>query len=193
MTLADRLAAALQSSVGAKLPTHEVLPDIRYTDAAVLVAVTDRAEPGVILTLRQPHLRKHAGQIAFPGGKVDPGDADATAAALREAQEEIGLDPALVQVIGAFDLFRASSGFEIVPLLGVIPADAPLVPHEAEVADVFEVPLAFLLDTRNHTQGALEYKERIRTYYELNWGERRIWGVTAGIVVNIARRLAGFA
>src|SRR3546814_4866005 len=117
--------------------------------AAVLVPVTDRAEPGVILTQRTKTLSRHPGQIAFPGGRVDPGDADVTAAALREAEEEIGLPPARVTVIGAADRYRTITGFEVTPIVGVVPPDLVLTPHEAEVAEVFEVPLAFLLDGAN--------------------------------------------
>src|SRR3546814_21082401 len=106
--------------------------------AAVLVPVTDRAEPGVILTQRTKTLSRHPGQIAFPGGRVDPGDADVTAAALREAEEEIGLPPARVTVIGAADRYRTITGFEVTPIVGVVPPDLVLTPHEAGVAEVFE-------------------------------------------------------
>src|SRR3546814_16554490 len=122
--------------------------------AAVLVPVTDRAEPGVILTQRTKTLSRHPGQIAFPGGRVDPGDADVTAAALREAEEEIGLPPARVTVIGAADRYRTITGFEVTPIVGLVPPDLVLTPPEAEVAAVFEVTLAFLLaganTDRNH-------------------------------------------
>ena len=114
----------------------------------MLVAITDRPEPGVILTVRREHLRTHAGQIAFPGGRIDPGE-DAVAAALREAREEILLDPAAVEVIGAADRYRTVTGYLVTPVIGVIPPDLPLEPHEHEVADWFEAPLAFLLDPAN--------------------------------------------
>src|SRR3546814_13117614 len=114
--------------------------------AAVLVPVTDRAEPGVILTQRTKTLSRHPGQIAFPGGRVDPGDADVTAAALREAEEEIGLPPARVTVIGAADRYRTLTGLEVTPIVGVVPPDLVLTPPAAEVAEGSEVPLAFRLD-----------------------------------------------
>lgn len=193
MRLAERLAAALAATEGSGPQADDYLHPTHYADAAVLVPITDRPEPGVILTLRQAHLRRHAGQIAFPGGKVDKEDADAIAAALREAQEEIGLPPSAVEIVGLSDRYRTGSGFDIVPVIGVTAPDLPLVPHEAEVADVFEVPLAFLLKTGNHVRQSLEHEGRTRHYYEINWMDRRIWGATAGMLVNLATRLASFA
>jgi 8-oxo-dGTP pyrophosphatase MutT (NUDIX family) len=162
-----------------------------YAPAAVLVAVTDRPEPGVLLTLRQPHLKRHAGQIAFPGGRIDPEDADAVAAALREAQEEIGLDPALVEVAGTSDVYRVGTGFAVTPVIGVVPPDLPLAPHEAEVAVVFETPLAFLLAPGNHKLRSSLWEGRERRFHEIQWEDRRIWGATAGMIVNLATRLRG--
>ena len=162
-----------------------------YVAAAVLVAITDRPEPGVLLTLRQPHLRRHAGQIAFPGGRVDAGDEDAVAAALREAQEEIGLDPALVDVVGMSDTYRVGTGFAVTPVIGVVPPDLPLAPHEAEVAAVFETPLAFLLAPGNHVLKSMTWEGRERRFHEIQWEDRRIWGATASMIVNLARRLRG--
>jgi 8-oxo-dGTP pyrophosphatase MutT (NUDIX family) len=159
------------------------------TPAAVLVAVTDRARPGVLLTQRTDTLRHHAGQIAFPGGRLDPGE-DAVAAALREAEEEIALPRAQVQVIGAVDRYRTITGYTVTPVLGIVPADVPLVASEAEVASVFEVPLDFLLDPANQVQGSAEWRGRTRHYYEILWQDRRIWGATAAMIVNLSRRLA---
>jgi 8-oxo-dGTP pyrophosphatase MutT (NUDIX family) len=157
--------------------------------AAVLIAVTDRAEPGVLLTRRAETLRAHAGQVAFPGGRVDPDDADPTAAALREADEEIGLPPAAVEVVGTIGLFRTVTGFEITPVVGVVPPDLPLLPHDAEVAALFEVPLAYLLDSANYIPRTVEWQGAERTFIEILWGGERIWGATAAMIVNLGRRL----
>jgi 8-oxo-dGTP pyrophosphatase MutT (NUDIX family) len=191
MRLVERLRVALAGSDGS-LPIEgddydRALGD--YVPAAVLVAVTDRPDPGVLLTLRQQHLRRHAGQIAFPGGRVDPEDHSLEAAALREAQEEIGLDPALVEVAGLSDTYRVGTGFTVTPVVGVVPPDLPLMPHEAEVAAVFEVPLAFLLHADNHALQSAEWQGRTRHFHEILWEDRRIWGATAGMIVNLARRL----
>jgi len=159
------------------------------TPAAVLVAVTDRARPGVLLTRRTDTLRHHAGQIAFPGGRLDPG-ADAVVAALREAEEEIALPRAQVQVIGAVDRYRTVTGYTVTPVLAIIPADVPLVASEAEVASVFEVPLDFLLDPANQVEASAEWRGRTRHYYEIRWQDHRIWGATAAMIVNLSRRLA---
>lgn len=157
--------------------------------AAVLVAVTDRADPGILLTRRSATLRRHAGQVAFPGGRVDPGDADAIATALREAEEEIGLPPNAVEIIGVSDLYRTITGFEVTPVLAVVPADLPLVPHDAEVAAIFEVPLTHLLDPANHIARTVEWEGRTRHFYEIFWQGERVWGATAAMIVNLGRRL----
>ena len=190
MTLAERLTAALARDDGPAPLAGDDMPATADTvDAAVLIAVTDRAEPGVILTQRTDTLRRHPGQVAFAGGRVDPGDADAVAAALREAEEEIALPREAVHVVGATDRFRTGTGFCIVPVIGVVPPDLPLVPNAAEVAAVFEVPLAFLLDPANHREASAEWQGRSRRFYEIPWPDRRIWGATAGIIVNLSRRL----
>ena len=193
MTLAERLADALTSADPATIyltGDHRDLDDTpALADAAVLVAVTDRREPGVLLTQRTETLRKHAGQVAFPGGRIDPEDADAIAAALREAQEEIALPPASVAVAGTADRYRTGTGFSITPVVGVVPPDLPLVASEAEVADVFEVPLAFLLDPANHREASAVWQGVERHYYEIPWQGRRIWGATAAMIVNLSRRL----
>lgn len=196
MSLAERLRAALAEGHrrdGTFLLSDTRDPridgDIALAPAAVLVAITDRTEPGLILTQRSERLRKHAGQIAFPGGRVDASDADEIAGALREAEEEIGLPPHLAQVIGTSDRYHTFTGFDIVPVLAVIPPDLPLRPQESEVADWFELPLAYALDPANRTQHAVEFEGAVRHYYEILWQERRIWGVTAAILANLSRRL----
>jgi len=156
--------------------------------AAVLIAITDRPAPGVILTVRREHMRTHAGQIAFPGGRVDPGE-DAVAAALREAHEELVLDPAAAEVVGTLEPYRTVTGYHATPVIAVIPPDVPLTPHEHEVADWFEAPLAYLLDRAHHQRQSALFQGRERHYYEIHWNERRIWGATAAMIINLSRRL----
>ncbi|WP_416464074.1 CoA pyrophosphatase [Sphingomonas sp. VDB2] len=195
MTLAQRLRAALEEGHRREDLAPDDMRDpridgeIALAPAAVLVAITDRAEPGLILTERSSRLRKHAGQIAFPGGRVDAGDADEIAGALREAQEEIALPPDRVQVIGTADRYHTFTGFDIIPVLGVIPPDLPLRAQESEVADWFELPLAYALDPARRVRHAVEYEGRQRHYYEIYWEGRRIWGITAAILANLSRRL----
>lgn len=195
MTLADRLRAAL---TGSAERTPELLTgDFRELDgrglptpAAVLVPVTDRPEPGVILTQRPETMRRHPGQVAFPGGRMDPEDGgDPVVTALREAEEEIGLPRQLPQVIGIADRYRTGTGFEVTPVVAVVPPDLMLVPHEVEVAAVFEAPLAFLLDHANHVRQSGTWYGETRHYYEIRWDDRRIWGATAAMIVNLSRRL----
>jgi len=195
MTLAARLRAALKGDSG-HTPIEGDEYDRAggvYAPAAVLVAITDRPEPGVLLTLRQPHLRRHAGQIAFPGGRVDPEDQDIVATALREAHEEIGLEPDNVEVVGLSDTYRVGTGFAVTPVIGVIPPDLALSPHQSEVAALFETPLAFLLEPGNHTLKTVMWEGRERRFHEIWWEDRRIWGATANMIVNLARRLQAAA
>lgn len=156
--------------------------------AAVLIAVTDRPQPGVLLTNRPETMRAHAGQAAFPGGKLDPGE-DAITAALREAHEELGIHPRDVQVIGASDPFHTRTGYDITPVLAVVPPDLELTPNPAEVAGWFEPPLAYVLDPANRVPRTVEWDGAERTYFEIMWQDHRIWGVTAAIIGNLARRL----
>ena len=192
MTLAERLRVSLTATTGLGVPYES---DTRRaslgpgTPAAVLVALTDRPEPGLILTQRPDTMRRHAGQVAFPGGRVDPEDADAVAAALREAHEEVALPIDTVDIIGTLDRYRTVTGFDIVPVLGVIAPDMPLIPHDREVAAVFEVPLSFVLNPANHTEQSVVFEGNERTYIQMMWGERRIWGATAAMLVNLAARL----
>lgn len=192
MTLALTLAARLAASAGTPVP-H--LNDMRRpftrpgTPAAVLIAVTDRAEPGLILTQRQDTMRRHAGQVAFPGGRIDATDADPVAAALREAEEEIALPPGAVEVVGALDPYATVTGYDIVPVLGVIGPDLAFVPNADEVAAVFEVPLALLTDAANFGRRTIDYQGEARSFLEFHWHDQRIWGATAAMLVNLGARL----
>jgi 8-oxo-dGTP pyrophosphatase MutT (NUDIX family) len=165
-------------------------PGAGATPAAVLVPVVDRGRPTVILTLRPDTMRSHPGQISFPGGRIDPGDDGPIAAALREAQEEIGLAPEAVEVVGIADLYRTITGFEVTPVVGVVPSDIAIRAHPGEVAAVFEAPLDYLLDPANQLVREVEWRGRLRSYYEIEWEGRRIWGATAAMIVNLSRRLA---
>jgi 8-oxo-dGTP pyrophosphatase MutT (NUDIX family) len=190
VSVAERLRLELKGTPS-QPPLEGDLPEERAlasVDAAVLIAVTDRPEPGVVLTVRREHLRTHAGQIAFPGGRLDPGE-DAVAAARREAQEEIILDPAAVDVAGSIEPYRTVTGYVVTPVLGVIPPDLPLQPHEHEVADWFEAPFDYLLDPANQHRRSALFQGRTRHYYEIVWEDRRIWGATAAMIVNLSRRL----
>ena len=189
MTLADRLREALARPPTKPLLTGDDVPIAAApTPAAVLIAITDRREPGVILTVRHADMRTHAGQVAFPGGRIDAGE-DATSAALREAWEELGLDQASVEPVAALDPYRTITGFRVTPVLGVIAPDLPLAPHEPEVADWFEAPLGFLIDPANHGRESVLFEGRQRHYYRIDWNGRNIWGATAAMLVNLSRRL----
>ena len=189
MSLVERLAASLgQTAPDGLLPgDHDEDSTQTLREAAVLVAITDRAEPGLILTHRHESLREHGGQIAFPGGRIDEGE-EPRQAALREAWEELALDPAEVRIIGLADHYRTITGFGVTPVVARGPADLPLVPNPSEVSDWFEAPLAFLLDPANHHRRETWYKGRLRSYFEIDWRGRRIWGATAAMLVNLSRR-----
>ena len=174
----------------------------RTADAAVLIAVTDRPTglmqrsdrpsydgPGVILTQRPTTMRDHPGQVAFPGGKLEPGE-DAVTAALREAQEELALDPESVRLIGTTDRYKTGTGFDITPVLGVIAPDLPLRADPREVESWFEAPLSLVMDADNWTRNEVFWKGAMRPYLELDYQGYRIWGVTAAICYNLSRRLA---
>jgi 8-oxo-dGTP pyrophosphatase MutT (NUDIX family) len=196
MTLAQRLREALELGrqrspillEGDPLDPH--LTDFEaITPAAVLVPVVDRPEPTVILTVRTETMRRHAGQIAFPGGRLDPEDDGPIDGALREAEEEIGLPRAAVEVVGVADLYRTITGFEVTPVVGVIPPDLPLVPHPGEVASIFEASLHYIMRPEHQIVRTVQWRGAERNYYEIEWEGRRIWGATAAMIVNLSRRL----
>lgn len=192
MTLAERLRASLVATADHPVPYASDMrerPSGVGTAAAVLIAITDRASPGVILTQRPETMRRHAGQVAFPGGRIDPDDADAIAAALREAEEEIALPRHEVHVIQALPLYQTITEFDITPILAVIPPDLPLIPHDREVAAVFEVPLSFLFDPANRREQSVMVEGAERRYFEIMWRDRKIWGATAAMLANLSARL----
>ncbi len=198
MTLIARLHDALDQGARRAAPVlagdHidlSQLPTDHLKPAAVLVPITDRPRPGIILTQRTDTMRRHAGQVAFPGGRIDPEDDGPVAAALREAEEEIDLPRRHVSVIGTTDPYRTVTGYEVVPVIGVVPPDLTLTPSADEVASVFEVPLSFLFDPANHRRVSRMWEGRERHYYEMLWEDRRIWGATAAMIVNLSMRLEG--
>jgi 8-oxo-dGTP pyrophosphatase MutT (NUDIX family) len=165
-------------------------PERQRVPAAVLVALVPRVHgTTVLLTRRTDTLAKHAGQVSFPGGRIDPGDADATGAALREAREEIALDPAWIEPLGFLDPYDTITGFRVLPLVARLAPDYFAVPNPVEVADAFEVPIAPLLAGREIERVAAEFYGRRRHYWEYRQGPHRIWGATAAMLVNFGRRL----
>jgi 8-oxo-dGTP pyrophosphatase MutT (NUDIX family) len=192
----DVPAALTDFSLPAKRGDLDIDPDLweragvqATRPAAVLVPVVARPEPTVLLTLRTSDLPSHAGQIAFPGGKIDPHDETPLAAALREGEEEVGLDRAMVDPIGYLDLYLTFSGFRILPALVRVHPDYTMTVNPAEVAEAFEVPLSFLMEPANHAQKTREWRGFQRTYLEMPYGDRYIWGITAGILRNLYERI----
>jgi 8-oxo-dGTP pyrophosphatase MutT (NUDIX family) len=157
--------------------------------AAVLIAVVDHPEPTVLLTQRSAHLNDHAGQISFPGGKIDPTDASPLDAALREANEEVGLKREFIDPIGYLDLYGTAFGFRILPTVARVRPGFTMRVSEAEVDDVFEVPLAFLMNPANHQMHSKEFRGIERWYYAMPYEERYIWGATAGILRVLYERI----
>jgi 8-oxo-dGTP pyrophosphatase MutT (NUDIX family) len=158
--------------------------------AAVLVPIVEHDDQlTVLLTKRTDHLADHAGQISFPGGRIEPEDPDPEYAALREAREEVGLPAEQVQLVGRLDLYRTRTGFEVVPVVGLVRPPLTLTPDPHEVAEVFEVPLAFILDPVNHQLHSRELRGMTRHFYVLPYEDRYIWGATAGMLVNLAQVL----
>nr|WP_238178592.1 CoA pyrophosphatase [Methylobacterium dankookense] len=167
-----------------------VIPPPPHRRAAVLVPVVARAEGlRLVLTQRAAHLRDHSGQIALPGGKIDPAETPREAA-FREAHEEIGLDPDSVRALGYLDPYLSATGFLVSPVIGLVDSAAGFRPNPEEVAEIFEVPLPFLMDRARYQLRSREWQGRTRYFYALPFGERMIWGVTAGILNNLRERLS---
>ncbi|MBI2713908.1 MAG: CoA pyrophosphatase [Rhizobiales bacterium] len=171
-------------------PVMQRVAEVRpIRPAAVLVPVVDHAEPTVLLTQRSAHLPDHAGQVSFPGGKIDKSDAHPLDSALREAEEEIGLDRGHVEPLGYLDLYLTTLGYRIVPVIARITPGFALTLNTSEVDATFEVPLAFLMDQNNVQRHSRDWQGMTRHYYAITFGERYIWGVTAGILRNLHERI----
>jgi 8-oxo-dGTP pyrophosphatase MutT (NUDIX family) len=187
----DRIRLVLDASPSR---THFVLEDgvgdEELTPAAVLFPIVQRMEgPTVLLTQRTAHLKDHPGQISFPGGRREPADPSPAHTALREATEEIGLSPAHVEIAGYLPEYLTSTGFRVTPVVAMVTPPFDLQLDAFEVAEAFEVPLAFLLDPVNHQQHSLHYRGKLRHYYAMPYGEYFIWGATAGIIISLCRAL----
>ena len=170
----------------------DLLPEGRaLVEAAVLVGLVPRDQGiQVLLTRRTDVLRHHAGQVSFPGGRLETDDADAVAAAVRETFEEVGIASSRIHPLGYLDVYTTITGFRVLPVVATIATDYTARPDPSEVADVFEVPLAFLLDPDNLASLALEHRGRMRQVWEFRYPDQRIWGVTAAILLNLRERLA---
>nr|WP_325163464.1 CoA pyrophosphatase [Frateuria sp.] len=167
----------------------DLLGDAPRRAAAVLIGVREGVQPRLVLTVRTAHLQSHAGQVAFPGGRRDPGDIDAVDTALRESEEEIGLERALVQPLGFLDCFETISGYCVTPVVARVAEHAVLYPTPAEVAEVFEVPFAFFLEPSNLRRYVMDYRGHRRAMVEFVHGGHRIWGATAAMLLNLLERM----
>jgi 8-oxo-dGTP pyrophosphatase MutT (NUDIX family) len=187
--LTDPTAPAVRADLDLDQTVWERAGVAATRPAAVLIPIVEREEPTVLLTQRTADLTSHASQIAFPGGKIDTQDATPLAAALREANEEIGLGRSLIDPIGYLDLYLTFSGFRILPVVARVASAYELTLNDKEVADAFEVPLAFLMTPEHHLRKTRDWKGIKREYYEMPYGNRYIWGITAGILRNLYERI----
>lgn len=195
MSLTPGALRLLLADSGKARGDHDLNPGMGTVDrlraAAVLVPLVARPEGmTVLLTRRTDHLQHHAGQISFPGGRIEDTDPTPEDAALRETMEEIGLTRQHIEVMGRLDIYRTRTGFEITPIVGWVTPPFDLSPDRHEVAEVFEVPLAFIADRRNHERHSREWQGTRRHFYVVPYGGYYIWGVTAGMLVNLAERLS---
>lgn len=163
----------------------------QLTPAAVLLPIVMRAEPTVLFTQRSAKLAQHAGQVSFPGGRAEPTDESLIRTALRETQEETGIDASFISIAGFLEAYETGTGFAILPVVGLLREGFALVPNTDEVAEIFEVPLAFLLDPANRQKEQAEWKGRVRHYYAFRYSGHYIWGATAAMLVNFAERVNG--
>ena len=192
--VAARLAAAppLESLLTADdIERQQLIGQQGLKLAAVLLLVVDRPEPTVVFTQRTAHLPDHAGQVSFPGGRCDADDCSPEETALREAEEEVGIEPARVEVLGRLPEYRTSTGYSVTPVVGWAEPPLEFRPDPREVEAVFEVPLAFLLDPRNHRYESAFHRGRLRRFWAMPYRERYIWGATAGMLVTFQRIIAG--
>jgi 8-oxo-dGTP pyrophosphatase MutT (NUDIX family) len=166
-------------------------PATSLMPAAVLMAISNEPEPQLLFTRRTAHLKRHPGQVAFPGGRQDAGDADPVATALREALEEVAMPPADVEVLGTLDPYRTGTGFLVTPVVGVVPPGLQLQADPGEVDELFHVPLAHVLDPANHLRQSGHWQGETRHFWTIRHDSHVIWGATAGMIVALSRRLDG--
>jgi len=171
-------------------PQNRPAEKIALKPAAVLLPLVLRQEAHVLLTQRTHHLTRHAGQVAFPGGRADANDISLVETALRETQEETGIDPAFVTVAGFLDAYETGTGYAILPVVGILSDGFALSPHAVEVAEIFEVPLSFLLDPANKQRQSREFQGRRRSFYAFTYEGHYIWGATAAMLLNFAERIS---
>ena len=186
MLSVSRIRACFAAGGGSGEIVEPGVPETALTPAAVLVPIVVR-ESGmtILLTQRTAHLRDHAGQVSFPGGRCEPGDATPVATALREAHEEVGIDSQQVEVLGCLPDYLTSTGFRVTPVVGFVTPPLNLRLDDFEVAEVFEPPLEFLLDAANHQRHKVEYRGALREYWAMPWKDYYIWGATAGMLVSL--------
>lgn len=194
-SLEDRIEGLRAELGGLKgRPIEPIVPLPRLTDkpyapSAVLIAIVSHPRPTILMTERLATMRVHAGQISFPGGRIDPADSGPVAAALREADEEIGLPRHIPDVLGTLDEVVVGTGFLVTPVVARVPAGLTLVPHQAEVESLFEAPLDFVCDPENQRLETTEFAGALRSFYVIQWENRRIWGATARMLVELGKRL----